>query len=223
MKAFDASFLSLALVPSARVPDDPSTGKPVERAQKRIEELIDKLSRLGEKILIPTPALSEFLVLAKSDGPVYLNEISQSSVFKIANFDERSAIEAAAMTAEAIAVHDKRGGSASSWAKVKFDRQIVAVAKVNGAETIYSTDSDVARFGDAAKVDVESVWDLPEPQPEQIDIPYEGKQEQEDPTTEPQPVELRGTGDGPSKGTAADGQAEADGEGGDKEASRDKR
>ena len=70
MKVFDANFISLALVPNAPVPRDPSSDEPVERPQQRIEELLDRLSSQGEKVLLPTPALSEFLVLVWCRWPV---------------------------------------------------------------------------------------------------------------------------------------------------------
>lgn len=38
---------------------------------------------------------------------------------------------------------DKKSGATGTWVKVKFDRQIVAIAKVAGATKIYSEDADV--------------------------------------------------------------------------------
>lgn len=81
-------------------------------------------------------------------------------------------VEAAATTALAKLSGDKKGGSSSQWAKIKFDRQIVAIARVNNADTIYSTDRDVARFGQQSRIAVLNVGDLPEPPPKQIDIDY---------------------------------------------------
>ncbi len=168
MKLFDAGFISLLLVPSARPPLDPKTGRPAERTRQRLEALIDRLDRQKETILIPTPALSEFLVLAGDDGPRYLAHIEKSSVFKVVDFDQRVAVEAAQLTIAAKAKGDKKGGSDSAWQKIKFDRQIVAVAKVNGADGIYSTDNDVMRYGKETGIDVLGVADLPEPPAEQL-------------------------------------------------------
>ena len=194
MKAIDSSFLTLLLVPDARVPDDPATNKPTERAHDRVEELVRSLTEDNEKILIPTPALSEFLVIAGKDGPQYLAELNNSSVFRIVDFDQRAAVEAAAMTAIAIAAGGKRGGSESPWAKIKFDRQIVAIAKVNQADTIYSTDSDIERFGKQANLAVVNVHQLPPAPAKQIEM-YDEQPEghQSDPTT----LELPGGGGGP--------------------------
>ena len=213
MKAIDSSFLTLLLVPGAPVSNDPATNKPTERAHDRVEELIRSLNEGGEKILVPTPALSELLVIAGEAGPQYLAELNTSSVFRIVDFDQRAAVEAAATTAKAIADGDKRGGSGATWTKIKFDRQIVAIAKVNGADTIYSTDRDIERFGEQAKLAVVNVHQLPPPPAKQIEMYDEQPEAQQ---ADPSATELQRSGDGPSQGQATT-EAEA-GEGGKEEA-----
>ncbi len=47
-----------------------------------------------------------------------------------------------------------------TWAKLKFDCQIVAIAKVGGATTIYSDDDDVYKLGTAAGIPVVRTRDL---------------------------------------------------------------
>ena len=58
---------------------------------------------------------------------------------------------------------DKRGNVQATWAKVKFDRQIVAIAKVNGASVLYSDDGDVRTFGERSGLTVISTSQLPLP------------------------------------------------------------
>ena len=48
---------------------------------------------------------------------------------------------------------DKKEGSLN-WSKVKFDRQIVAIARVEGAELIYSNDNDIKRLGASDGIEV---------------------------------------------------------------------
>jgi hypothetical protein len=43
---------------------------------------------------------------------------------------------------------------------VKFDRQIVAIARVEGAERIYSNDDDIKRFGASDGIEVIMLDDL---------------------------------------------------------------
>jgi predicted nucleic acid-binding protein len=160
MVGVDETVLSLMLHPAARPPKDPTTGRPVERVEDRIEKLLEDLDADGERIVIPTPALSEFLILAGKDAPAYLDKIRQSKTLIVKPFDEMAAIELAAIEHEARGKGDKRGGSSAPWTKVKFDRQIVAVAKVNGARRIYSDDEDIIKFAPKAGLEVVSTWNL---------------------------------------------------------------
>jgi hypothetical protein len=67
------------------------------------------------------------------------------------------------MTRDAIQNGNKKGTSNSSWAKVKFDRQIVAIARIHKATTIYSDDADIASICKNSTISVVSVGDLPLP------------------------------------------------------------
>ena len=95
----------------------------------------------GIRIVIPTPVLSEFLTFAQPD---YLLQITQSVWFEVVSFDQRAAVEAALALQRAMkSAQGKKLGLASSWQKIKVDRQIVAIGKVAGVTAIYSTDPDV--------------------------------------------------------------------------------
>ena len=71
-----------------------------------------------------------------------------------------------------MARRDKKGGSKGTWAKVKFDRQIIAIAKVREVSVIYSNDDDIRSFARKEGMKVISVWDLPDPPPEQGLLPH---------------------------------------------------
>jgi hypothetical protein len=83
------------------------------------------------------------LVFARTDGPRILADVQRDKNFRIAEFGVRAAVEVANWTARAIADGDKREGVNSPWQKVKFDRQICAIGKVEGASAIYSDDDAV--------------------------------------------------------------------------------
>ncbi len=163
MVVLDATTLLYLLDPEAKAPTDPDTGKAVPEVGARVRNLIDTLDKDRRKVIVPTPVLSELLVRAGKAGPEYLNVLNGSARFKIADFDQRAAIEVAATTWKAIEGGDKRGGSSSPWAKLKFDRQIVAIAKIAGAKTIYSDDNDVRRLARTEGIDVIGIRDLPLP------------------------------------------------------------
>ena len=123
------------------MPNHPQTSEPVERYRDRVDHLVTHLEQNRTKIIIPTPALSEILVRAGAAGPEYLAQINSQSVFRIVAFDERDAVEVAAMTRKSIdSSGDKRGGVDGTRNKIKYDRQIVAIAKVEGVTALYSDD-----------------------------------------------------------------------------------
>jgi predicted nucleic acid-binding protein len=163
MEVIDATNLLLMLRPGTPVPAD-SNGIPIEKPKERIEYLLKRLDKAKTKIVIPTPALSEVLVRA---GPAasqqIIEQLQRYSVFRIEPFDTRAAIEVAAMTRDALDSGKKRGASVATWAKVKYDRQIVAIAKVCGATTIYSDDKDLQGLAKLAKIKAIGLADLPLP------------------------------------------------------------
>src|ERR1700677_2641031 len=156
MVIFDASVLMFVF--------DATTPSSVDHAKERVEYLIERLSEDGEKIVIPTPALSECLVYAGTAGPEYLAIVGRQSCFHIASFDERAAVEAAFATYLARQRGQKKGGNpAASKTKIKFDRQIVAIARVEGATAIYSDDSDLCGYAREAGMEAFTLADLPLP------------------------------------------------------------
>ncbi|MEQ1696009.1 MAG: PIN domain-containing protein [Hyphomicrobiaceae bacterium] len=155
MVVFDANFLIYFLDPKIQggVGTDP-----------RIDYLVETIQKTGDRIIVPTPALSELLVKAGDAGPKYLEIIARSKFFRVAEFGERAAVEAAALTRDALARGGKRGATpAADWGKVKFDRQIVAIARVVGATVIYTTDDQLASHAKAAGLDAVNRDGLPEP------------------------------------------------------------
>ena len=155
--AFDSVILGAYLHPAAAYP------KPVEQVPQRLKHLVNTLDAARATIIIPTPALSEFLVLAGSDAGTYLSELTNSRVFVVEPFDLKAAVEAAASQRRAMDAGDKRSGAAGPWQKVKVDRQIVAIAKVHEVDELYSDDEDVHHIGESVGVRVKGVADLPLP------------------------------------------------------------
>lgn len=153
---FDTSVLLLAIHPEASPPADPGTQKPLEFAKQRVDYLIRQLQKSRSKVIIPAPVLSEILVHAGSAANDYITKLNQPP-FSVAPFDTRAAIECA----EAISKFGlKSKGQGSSRAKVKFDRQIVAIAQVFRAETIYSDDSDIHGYAKKAGINVVRSYEL---------------------------------------------------------------
>ena len=155
--AFDTVILGAYLHPRARYP------KLVDFVPERLAYLVAELQAANATIIIPTPALSEFLAFAASDGPAYLAVLANSRVFNVEPFDQRAAVEAAASQAKAMIDGDKRGGATGSWQKVKVDWQIAAIAKVHRVDELYSEDNDVRKLAMSLGILVKGVADLPLP------------------------------------------------------------
>lgn len=175
MVVFDANFLIYFLDPRLKE----GAGK-----NPRVDHLVAEIDKERDRIIVPTPALSELLVGAGDAAPAYLDTINRSRFFRVEPFGERAAVEAAAMTREALHKGNKFSPSTKSdWAKVKFDRQIVAIAKVVGATAIYSQDEDVAAHAKEVGIKAVHIQDLPDPPtPPQIEMELDPSE----PNTEPE-------------------------------------
>jgi predicted nucleic acid-binding protein len=163
MVLFDASILLFVLDKKTPAPLDSTTGKPIEGAKERIEYLIQKLEEEDNTIVIPTPVLSEILVRAGKAGADYVQKIDRSARFKIAPFDTRAAVEVASMAREAIVKGRKKGDSTATWAKIKYDRQIVAIAIIENVSTIYSDDKDLRTLAQTHHIKTYGLAHLPMP------------------------------------------------------------
>jgi len=199
MEAIDATMLLLLLRPGTKVPAD-AEGVEIEKPKERIEFLIQRLQREKTKLIIPTPALSEALVRAGNEGAAQIVEhLNKFAVFRIEPFDTRAAIELAAMSREALGRAGKRGGTTAVWAKVKFDRQIVAIAKVVGASVIYTDDGDVVTFAKQAGIKAIGLTDLPLPvEDRQFRLNLEGHGDADVPAPKEPEEETLGPEDQPS-------------------------
>jgi hypothetical protein len=159
MEAFDSTFLTLLFVPSA-----PCS---IDRGRERVDFLIGDIHGRGGQIVIPAPVLSELLIGVGHSRSQILNELTKNPKFIIAPFDIRAAIELAVMTERSTkrSKGNKRGESSSTWAKVKFDRQIVAIAKVYNVTTMYTEDGDVKRIAESEGMTVKTAATLSLPLP----------------------------------------------------------
>ena len=163
MPVFDATALLHFLEPDAKASHDPATNEPVTDAKARIDFLIESLETRRETIIIPTPVLSEVLVHAGDAGPQYLEILNNSRCFRVEPFDQRAAVELAAMTRDAIVAGDLRAGADATRAKLKFDRQIIAISRTQGQKVIYSDDQDIAKLSIAFEIEVIPIHALPQP------------------------------------------------------------
>jgi hypothetical protein len=159
MIVFDATALSFLFIPNY----EPST--PIKHGKDRLEALVESMSDNQEKIGIPSPALSEFLVTCdEKQTDEFLKMVRVSPWLEIMDFDSAAAVEVSLRTHKAIQSGDKREGLTAENAKIKFDRQIVGIAIASHATKIISDDKDVKTLGDRWGMEVLRVEDLPIPE-----------------------------------------------------------
>jgi len=160
MVVFDATMLMLLIRPESGRPIDSSNGKPVDHVSERIAFFVEQHDKLKTRIGLPTPALSEVLVRSGPAAVRIVEKIKELAVFEILPFDELCAIELAIMTRNAIDAGDKKSGSTEIWNKVKFDRQILAIARVRQATALYTDDAGLRKLASALELNVFGISDL---------------------------------------------------------------
>lgn len=102
---FDTTALSFLFIPDYM----PST--PVRHGKERLDELVEAMTANQDKIGIPSPALSEFLVTCnEKQTDEFLKTVRSSAWLEILDFDTPSAVEVAVRTRRAIEAGDKREG-----------------------------------------------------------------------------------------------------------------
>lgn len=171
MILLDTNILTLFFDPTARAL------KNIDKAPQRVKHFIERCEKQRKKIVIPTPILSELLVLFKPEKQEeYFRIINNSKNFIVADFDKRAAIELAIMQSKLLSNNQRKKMLKDAWQKVKLDCQVVAIAKVNQVEAIYTDDKGMKTFATTNKIEVKdsSAFELP-PKEAQMNI-FEDKE-----------------------------------------------
>lgn len=163
--AFDASFMLYLFAPAGEVgtPLD-SEGAPITFAKERVQALLKALEAADNRIVIPTPALSEVMVRSGVEaGQSYLAIIDKSKAFRIAAFDQIAAVELPLMYGLQHGGGDLKAANDGTYAKVKYDRQIVAIARTTGCKALYSDDRNQRNFAKRVGLEVRGLGDCEVP------------------------------------------------------------
>ena len=142
--------------------------------------LMDSVAEARGRIIIPTPALAEVLVRGGSAAPGWLQILNGKRHIRIADFDQRAAVEFAALRAAQIKAGTRH--TQPRW-KARIDEQIAAIAVIEGATTIYSDDADIGRLAEG-RFTVIGIADMPLP-PEQLQTELQFHAGQEKPMDKP--------------------------------------
>lgn len=116
-----------------------------EDVRLRVEALVGRATS-ARRIILPAPSVTEYLAGVGSPAAIATAAaiLQASKTFRIAEFGSRASVEVATVIAR-VKPKGSRKNEGKTWAKAKFDWQIAAIAKVEGAHTIYTLDDDVVR------------------------------------------------------------------------------
>jgi len=162
MVILDTNFYVLLLLNDAsKVPLDPKTGERLEKFQDRLKHLIETLENNQETIVIPTPVYAELMVMVgRNNLHEVMGALEKNKNFQFATFDKKSAIECAHIE---INSKQKKSAAVDTKAKVKFDRQIIAIAKSNKVSMIYTDDKGLCTTALNNGISVVKSHELPLP------------------------------------------------------------
>jgi len=177
MVVFDTTTILLSIDPRAKPPQDPATGLPLAKCKERVEHLLKTLQASKTQILIPTPVLAEYLVGAGPNKGEYVEKIVASKNFAVEPFNIKAAIELS-MLADPDLAAAKKLDEKTTWAKLKYDRQIIAIAKACGASRVYTDDKNLAACARNNGVAATMTWEIPlPPDAPQMDLGLESHQD----------------------------------------------
>lgn len=131
--------------------------------EARFAGLVDVCKKASLAIGIPTPVFAEFLVRTDEATTPLLQAFERKRSVRLLPFDKRCAHECALLDRAALASRNKRAGSTDAWQKVKIDRQIIAIARVNGVTRLISEDGNLKGLAARVGIEATAVDDLPIP------------------------------------------------------------
>ena len=137
----------------------------VAQVRERVRRLLADLAQAQHQVIIPAPALAEFLVKVQpAEQGRLLAILNRSAAIRVEPFDAPAASECARL----IASHRRRGplgrDHPGGRTAIKFDIQIVSIATILGVEVVYSSDAGVRSLAAEQGMRTVAVWELPLPE-----------------------------------------------------------
>lgn len=147
-------------------PDAPSG---TERVAERVVHLVDQLSEMNARIIIPAPVLAELLSFADADEGMIQAELRKIRKLEFGHFDEMTAIELARLERKIKPSGVSFAELIGVRSKLKFDKLIVATALRYKSPTLYSDDMNVVKIAKRIGLNVKSSNELslPPEEPQQ--------------------------------------------------------
>ncbi|MGG2139933.1 type II toxin-antitoxin system VapC family toxin [Symbiopectobacterium sp. RP] len=148
--------------PSTNLLGDDGFSK-IENLELRSRALLEHIERQGGTIAIPAPVLAEYLlgIDGERNKHAHVERISSMNCFEIIPFEELAAVECSLLPSiQEFKQFSKQINSNQTANKIRFDRQIISIAKANGITEIWSSDGEVIKKGKEAGIDVKSISEI---------------------------------------------------------------
>jgi len=136
---------------------------PDEDDAARFKALLENAKEAGVGIGVPAPAFAEFLVRTDEATTEVLSAVERRRGFRVLPFDKRAAHECALLDRAALVTGKKGDAKTQPWQKIKIDRQILAIARVNGAQLLITADKTLTTMANSLGLSVKTIPELPIP------------------------------------------------------------
>ncbi|MGP3790314.1 type II toxin-antitoxin system VapC family toxin [Pseudomonas sp. B392_1p] len=146
---------------------DPETGEVIDNAFQRAQAFIERVETLKGVVVIPAPVVSEYLLgIEHSHYQAHLDTLNSVKSIEVLPFDQLAAVECAMLVSNQ---EMKQLDPESKMAKLKYDRQILAIAVAAGAKEIWTHDKQLFNKAKAVGITAKSLAHI-EPKPEQYEL-----------------------------------------------------
>lgn len=137
-----------------------SKNQPITFSKQRLEHFI---SSNRPQIIVPAPVYSELLMISTVESKFLDEYLASNAEFIAAPYDVRAASVHAQIEKPLVQRGDKRGGRDENMNRLKFDRQILSIAKKYSVDLVITSDNGVVK--DAMRYGIQtkciSTMDLP--------------------------------------------------------------
>jgi predicted nucleic acid-binding protein len=146
---------------------DPETDQIVDNAFMRAQALVEKIEAIKGVVVLPAPVLAEYLIgISRDSYQKHLDIINSVKCIEISAFDQLAAIECAMLVSNQ---EMKMLDPDSTMAKLKYDRQILAISVASGAKEIWTHDKQIYRRAGTVGILARSLSSIPA-NPKQLDF-----------------------------------------------------
>lgn len=146
---------------------NPETGEIIDLPFERAAALVDHVDTVGGLVVLPAPVLSEYLFgIDKAAFQSHLDVINSVKSIEVVAFDQVAAIECAMLVTDA---EQKQLDPDATKAKLRVDRQILAIAVASGVAEIWTHDIGLTKKAASMGLAIKSLADIGPP-PVQYDL-----------------------------------------------------